>query len=151
MEKMHPEEWEDIEQRVNEAEKSQREARSKIELEEGSSIVLSEEESEKRGKIGISRRLEDLGISEIDISEVNKELASEKDALEREAEEILGPEDSPEGVNKNDIAQGLAGVGTKEAMAFRKKYFTDPTLMAKSFSTDYTAYKGVICRYGYEK
>jgi hypothetical protein len=50
------------------------------------------------------------------------------------------------------VAQGLAGVNTEEAEEFRKKYFADnPTLIAKSYSTGWPAYDGVICRYGYEK
>ena len=56
-----------------------------------------------------------------------------------------------EGAGKGFVAQGLAGVGTKEAQEFRKKYFGDnPTLMAKSYSTGWSEYNGIICRYGWE-
>jgi len=56
------------------------------------------------------------------------------------------------GADKSDIAYGLAGVNTKEAEEFRKEYFgNEPTLFAKSYSTGYSVYDGVICQYGYEK
>ena len=56
-----------------------------------------------------------------------------------------------EGADKKYVAQGLAGVGTKEAQEFRKKYFGDnPTLMAKSYSTGWSEDNGIICRYGWE-
>ncbi len=56
-----------------------------------------------------------------------------------------------EGIDKDYVARGLAGVITKEAQEFREKYFGDnPTLLAKSYSTGWTDYDGIICRYGYE-
>ena len=55
-----------------------------------------------------------------------------------------------EEADKNDVAQGLAGVNTKEAFDFRTKYFDNPTTQAKSFSTDWSVINGVVCRYGYE-
>ena len=56
------------------------------------------------------------------------------------------------GADKSDIAYGLAGVNTKEAEEFRREYFgNEPTLFAKSYSTEYSIYDGVICQYGYEK
>jgi len=56
-----------------------------------------------------------------------------------------------EGADKDSIARGLAGVLTDESMEFRKKHFLDPTLFAKSFSSDYSFIDGVVCRYGYEE
>ena len=57
-----------------------------------------------------------------------------------------------EGADKNSVARGLAGVATEEAEEFRRKHFSDnPTLIASSYSTGWTVYDGVICRYGYEK
>ena len=57
-----------------------------------------------------------------------------------------------EGADKSDVAWGLAGVGTPEAMEFRKKHFSgDPTLYTKSFNTGWTSIDGIICQYGYEK
>jgi hypothetical protein len=46
----------------------------------------------------------------------------------------------------------LAGVNTEEAEEFRRKHFADnPTLIAESYSTGWTLYNGIICRYGYEE
>jgi hypothetical protein len=56
------------------------------------------------------------------------------------------------GVSKEYVARGLAGVNTEEAEEFRRKYFADnPTLFAKSYSTDWVTHNGIICRYGYEE
>jgi len=57
-----------------------------------------------------------------------------------------------QGAFKKFVAQGLAGVNTESAEEFRRKYFSDePILIAKSYSTSWTIYDGVICRYGYEE
>jgi len=57
-----------------------------------------------------------------------------------------------QGAEKNSVAQSLAGVNTESAEEFRRKYFSDePILIAKSYSTSWTIYDGVICRYGYEE
>jgi len=57
-----------------------------------------------------------------------------------------------EGAKKGYVAWGLAGVNTEEAEKFRRKHFgDDPDLFAQSYSTGWSEYNGVICRYGYEK
>jgi len=57
-----------------------------------------------------------------------------------------------EGTYKDYVARSLAGVNTKEAEEFRRKHFGDNSnLIARSYSTDWTIYDGVICCYGYEK
>ena len=57
-----------------------------------------------------------------------------------------------EGANKDYVAWSLAGVNTEEAEEFRRKHFADnPTLIAKSYSTGLTVCNGIICRYGYEE
>ena len=57
-----------------------------------------------------------------------------------------------EGASKNYVAEGLVGVNTEEAEKFRRKHFgDDPDLFAQSYSTGWSEYNGVICRYGYEK
>jgi len=57
-----------------------------------------------------------------------------------------------EGADKNYVAIGLAGVNTEEAEEFRRKHFAhNPTLFAKSYSTDWVIHNGFICRYGYEE
>ena len=57
-----------------------------------------------------------------------------------------------QGASKKYVALGLAGVNTESAEEFRRKYFSDePDLIAKSYSTSWTIYDGVICRYGYEE
>lgn len=56
-----------------------------------------------------------------------------------------------DGADKNYVAQGLAGVNSNEANIFREKFLDDnPTIGANSFSTNWTVTDGVICRYGYE-
>jgi len=57
-----------------------------------------------------------------------------------------------EGTYKDYVARSLAGVNTKEAEEFRRKHFGDNSnLIARSYSTGWTIYDGVICCYGYEK
>jgi len=57
-----------------------------------------------------------------------------------------------EGPNNSYVTQGLAGVNTERAEEFRRKHLGDnPTLMAESYSTNWTVYDGVICRYGYKE
>jgi len=57
-----------------------------------------------------------------------------------------------EGADKDSVAFGLAGVNAEEAEEFRRKHFAhNPTLFAKSYSTDWVIHNGFICRYGYEE
>ena len=57
-----------------------------------------------------------------------------------------------QGADKESVAQSLAGVNTESAEEFRRKHFNnEPNLMAESYSTSWTIYDGVICRYGYEE
>jgi hypothetical protein len=57
-----------------------------------------------------------------------------------------------QGASKKYVALGLAGVNTESAEEFRRKHFSDePNLMAKSYSTNWVVYDGIICRYGYEE
>ena len=56
-----------------------------------------------------------------------------------------------EGADKNYVACSLAGVNTEDGFDFRKKFFGDnPAQAAESFETGCSVTDGVICRYGYE-
>ena len=56
-----------------------------------------------------------------------------------------------QGADKNDVARGLAGVNTPEGFNFRNMFFGDnPSIEASSFHTGWSVIDGVICRYGYE-
>ena len=56
-----------------------------------------------------------------------------------------------QGADKNNVAQGLAGVNTPEGFNFRNMFFGDnPSIEASSFHTGWSVIDGVICRYGYE-
>lgn len=55
------------------------------------------------------------------------------------------------GADKDTVARSLAGVTSEAGFEFRKKFFgDDPTLAARSFSTNSVIFDGVVCRYGYE-
>jgi MoxR-like ATPase len=87
MEKLSPEQWQKIEERVGEVEKTERKRRAaETELYEETGLSKAERE-----KLSQEKLLEKEGAAEI-----VKELESEKEILARETEELLAPEDSPE-------------------------------------------------------
>jgi len=55
-----------------------------------------------------------------------------------------------ENVDKEYIAQSLAGLTSELSFAFREKYFSDdPDIMAKSFVTNDLRFNVVVCSYAY--
>ena len=91
----------------------------------------------------------------IELTKKIKEIFEEEErGYEAEAKRIVTNLEKAleEGAKKNYVAVGLAGVNTEEAEKFRRKHFgDDPDLFAQSYSTGWSEYNGVICRYGYEK
>lgn len=87
MRKFSPEQWQNIEEKTDEAEVAERKRRS-AEVELYEETGLSKAERKKLGKEKL--------LKQEDIAEIVDELESEKETLVQETEELLGPEDSPE-------------------------------------------------------
>lgn len=101
-EKLSPEQWQTIEEKVGEAEKAERKSRrASVELYKETGATKAEREGKEKEEIleGAKRK------------RVAEKALERKEIFEQEAEEILGPEDSPEralvGLHKKNLITAL--------------------------------------------
>jgi hypothetical protein len=126
--------------------KTPEEPKSPEQIKEEKALLLAEEIKE------IKERMEKEGKTSEDYQSINEliqgieELFEEKERdYEAEVKTIVANLEKV--LKEGYVARGLAGVNTEEAEEFRRKHFADnPTLFARSYSTSWTVYDGVICR-----